>query len=121
MTTHIEYLDRIISNWPKVSRRVKKTQIVFSKEEVNFCWLSPGNGMVQLRPCLGRKSRTRRLEYDGNQVRVVRQKTGSVDAIYQDPDRILVERFSYPGFMCSPTHREAALELIRQAYDQSEN
>ncbi len=77
--------------------------------------------MIQLSPCLGPNSCTRRLERDGNLVKIVRQKTGLVEAAYQDPERILDKRFSYPGFMRSATSRKGALELIGQAYDQVEN
>jgi len=110
-------LDRIISSWPGVGRRPEKTQIVFSVAATNFCWLSPRTGMVQLRPCLGPKCVTRRLERVGNEVKVIHQETGRIDAVYKDPSRKLIERLSYPGFKCSNMSRNEALDLIRQAYE----
>lgn len=110
-------LDHIISGWPGVSRRQTQSQIVFSRLDTNFCWLSPRAGMIQLRPPLGRNCDTRRLQRQGNEVGVIRQKTEQVDAAYQDPGGRLIALWGYPGFMCRSTPVTDAQDLIRQAYD----
>lgn len=112
-------LERIISGWPRVDRRPEETQIVFSVAGINFCWLTLNTGMVQIRPCLGRKCVTRRLERVGNEVKVIHQNSGRTDAVYRDPGHKLIERFSYPGFMRSQTSLSEALQLIKQAYEMA--
>ena len=111
-------LGQIISQWPKVSSYKTATQEVYLVNGVKFCWLSP-NGMVQIRPPLGKRCITRYLERHGNKVKVIHRLSGNADAIYDDPGRHLVERFSYPGFMCSKTSKEDALKLVRQAYENA--
>lgn len=112
-------LEATVRRWPGVSRRTTKTQIILSREGTNFCWLSPGNGMVQIAPPLGRSNVTRRLERQGAHVKVIRQRTDGIDAEYDDPGSCLEPRFSYPGFMCSRTPQSEAESLVRQAYEQA--
>jgi hypothetical protein len=73
--------------------------------------------MIQLWPALGPNSIVRRLERVGDKLRIVRQLTGAIDAVYIDPHCHLRERWSYPGFMCSEASLEEAVSLIRQAYE----
>jgi len=114
-------LETAVCQWPGVRRHVTKAQIVLSRGETKFCWLSPGTGMVQLAPPLGRRNVTRRLERDGARVRVIRQRTGHIDAEYDDPGQQLEPRWSYPGFMCSRTPQDEAEFLVRQAYEQAQS
>jgi len=111
-------LERIISQWPEVSHYKTVTQVVYLVTGVKFCWLSP-NGMVQIRPPLGRGCDTRYLKRNGNKVKVIHRRSGRVDAIYNDPGNHLVPRFSYPGFMCSKTSEDNAVNLVRQSYNNA--
>ena len=112
-------LEAIISRWPGVQLRETPTQAVYSVAGVNFVWLTPGTGMVQVYPSLGPDQRTRRLERHGSQVKVIRQRTGARDAEYYDPGRRLNFAFSYPGFRCSQVPQDEAESLVRQAYEQA--
>jgi len=111
-------LGQIISQWPKVSSYKTATQEVYLVNGVKFCWLSH-SGMVQIRPPLGRGCDTRYLERDGNKVKVIHRLSNTIDAVYDDPGKHLIPRFSYPGFMSSKVPQESALNLVRQAYENA--
>ena len=115
--SEFDELDRIISSWPGVDRE-KTTQIAYLVAGHKFCWLSPGSRMVQISPPLGPRCITRRLEHVRNEARVIHQKTGWVDAVYNDPGSRLIERWSYPGFMGSEATLSQAIYLIRQSYER---
>ena len=112
-------IEHTISHWPNVNRRETKTQVVYSVSSINFCWLSPATSMVQIFPPLGPKCNTRRLERNGNKVKIIHQPSGPTDATYDDPGHNLLPRFSYPGFMCSKISEEDALHLIHQSYENA--
>ena len=111
-------LGGIICRWPGLSRCLQQSQLGFSAASTNFCWLSPAIGMVQVPPPLGRNCVTKRLEREGNEVRVNRHKTGQIDAPYHDPGSRLIERSSYPGFIYHHVPLDEALALIQQAYEK---
>lgn len=111
-------LEAFVAQLPKVHRRQTQNQVVYSVSGLNFLWLSPSTGMVQIAPPLGPGQETRRLVRDGEHIRVIRQKTGKQDAEYHDPSLRLKPLWSYPGFMCSQTPQDEAESLVRQAYEQ---
>lgn len=104
----------IISDWPLVSQREKKTQTVFLVSNIKFCWLSKNAAQLRL-PLWD----VRRLERAGDEVRVIRQKTGRIEVVYHDPGGRLLEYGHYPGFYGSQISLAEALDLIRQSYDNA--
>lgn len=115
-------LEAIVCRWPDVNRRETKSQIVLSHNGANFCWLSPATSVVQIAPSIGRQEKTRRLERHGARVKVIRQRTGDIEAEYNDPGLLLGRNmWSYPGFACSQVTQDEAESLVRQAYEQAQD
>lgn len=110
-------LDKIITRWPNVWRDIKPTQVVYSTGGKNFCWLTRKTQMVQLWPTLGDSANpTRRLEHEGNRVKVIRVRTKEVEAVYNDPNSRLGYTFKYIGFKWREKIPFDTIGFIHQSY-----
>lgn len=119
MTSEHETYVTFVRSLEGVNERETLTQLVYAVSDRNFCWVSKSVDLIQLFPPLGKKaSPTRMLRREGTLVLCQDCRSGKTDASYEDPDGVLAQAWSYPGFrrgQCSP---EYGFSLIRQAYDQ---
>src|SRR5262249_11273261 len=96
----------------QVKERETRTYFVYEVSEQSFCWIGKSTDYIQLFPPLGKTSNpTRMLKRDDTRALCVNCATRSVDAIYQDPDSILTEVWSYPGFRTSRCNTEYGFSL----------